>query len=233
MQPAVSGIEKDPCAALFPESYHCFFTKHQFAAIHVSSNNDIITKKKDFGRKQLEMAATTRAQGRKRTRSENATKPNATADGPLTIPDEAFAISELPAELRNTIYMYAARDDNSARINKRKPGGLSTTSGFSMINKQIREEYISALYLHAPKFTAVVKDFDFRHIATFFNKLSYMELDASESKSSISAKRRISIHLTFSPTCSPCPGDLYLERWLKRLEHPTKKSNKSQYYLLY
>ena len=174
------------------------------------------------------MGRTVRKSRRKRrTNRIAAAKVTDTAITPSVIPEKPFPLLDLPAELRDVIYAnIAANDDGITRIDKRKPGNLLSNSAMRMVNKQIREEFTSALYLSAPNITTTVQDFDFRHIVTFFNRLSDLELNALSStraQSSPTAIRKLTIHLTVSQKCPWDRQYLYLDRWLNRCAHPTKK----------
>lgn len=81
-------------------------------------------------------------------------------------------------------------------------------------------------YLHLPEITAVIHDFDYRHVISFLNKLGEHEVRAL----SVESERNM-IFETHVDTVSVNrrKGDLgigdapKLESWLRRLEHPTKK----------
>ena len=66
-------------------------------------------------------------------------------------------------------------------------------------------------------------DYDFRHIVTFLNRLSEAELKALPLSGNLSS-RKIQVELEF--TSRPNENQDLLIRWLKRLEHPTKKGTK-------
>ena len=90
--------------------------------------------------------------------------------------DGPSRLLELPAELRNTIYAYAA-EGRTAYL-KKGQRQLTDNSPLLATNHQLREEYTVILLLYAKTIKAEVIDFDFRHIVTFLNNLSTGELNA-------------------------------------------------------
>ena len=150
----------------------------------------------------------------------------AVARSKAVLPEKPSPLLELPAELRDMIYAYIAQNEKPARVDKRRPGNLLSTSPMNMVNKQVRQEFTSALYLSASKITATVRDFDFRHIVIFFNRLSDLELRALPDKNNPFNRPQMVIKLTFSPQCPVHSYDLFLSRWLNRCVHPTKKGTK-------
>lgn len=140
--------------------------------------------------------------------------------------EKHFRLLDLPPELRNLIYLHVAQSEDTAQICKRQPRHLIGGSPIALANKQIREEYMSALCLNAPTISTTVQDFDFRHVVTFFNHLSGLELKALTDGGASSNQREMVIRLTFSRQCPFHPHDLYLDRWLNRYMHPTKKGAK-------
>ncbi|KAK4551821.1 hypothetical protein LTR86_010907 [Recurvomyces mirabilis] len=130
-----------------------------------------------------------------------------------------FPILDLPAELRNAIYEYAALNA-TAVVRSNVRGKVLSNSPLTRVSHQIREEYSSMLLLTAPTITAHVKDLDFAHIVTLLNRLSDQELRALPS-TNLPSGRSIRINLHITQTCSPHSDALM--RWLIRLEHPTKR----------
>ncbi|KAK5728501.1 hypothetical protein LTR15_001637 [Elasticomyces elasticus] len=86
------------------------------------------------------------------------------------------------------------------------------------VNRQVRNEYTSVLYLTAPLVTARIRSFDFAHVVTFLNRLSNHELAALPSQQ-VPSERQILAKLHFD---GPALTER-LDRWLNRREHPTKK----------
>ena len=133
-------------------------------------------------------------------------------------------IVDLPAELRNRIYHFVLADHPQARLKAGSPI-LASQSTLPRVNKQVRAEYLAILHLFAPETVAQVRNLDFRHIVTFFNKLAKSELAALSKKSSAPRlERPMMIELAFDDIDVGLRGYLpeYFFRWLRRLEHPTK-----------
>lgn len=93
-------------------------------------------------------------------------------------PYQVFRFLDLPAELRTKILLLAASDNGTGLLSRRSRGKLSSADGVGMVSKQLREEYLAALYGFAATILIEVLDFDFRHIVTFFNKLHAGEIRA-------------------------------------------------------
>ncbi|KAK3725030.1 hypothetical protein LTR37_000540 [Vermiconidia calcicola] len=74
--------------------------------------------------------------------------------------------------------------------------------------------------LHASEIVAKVEEFNFRHVVTFFNRLSDLELNSLSASAQVSS-RNIRIELQVR---NPVIMDRQLlERWLRRTAHPTKR----------
>ncbi|CAK4031558.1 Hypothetical predicted protein [Lecanosticta acicola] len=142
---------------------------------------------------------------------------------------------DLPAELRHNVYD-AVMGVEAARLIPRTKGRLATSTSLPRVNRQIREDFLSYVYLRAPLIIASVYGFDFRHVVTFFNRLSEKELKGLSRDSELRISRKIVIQLDLGPipkalkdTMGPnfsqdALGDFpYLRSWLKRSEDPTKK----------
>jgi hypothetical protein len=136
-----------------------------------------------------------------------------------------FRFMDLPAELRSLV-LEKAVEDETAFISPRTRGALACSSSLPRVNKQVREEFLSVLYLQAPLVRVKVNNFDFRYLITFFNRLSDRELDALPSIV-LPVERKVIVELEISrhPLL-----DLYLKpklmQWLRRVAHPTKKGTK-------
>lgn len=89
-----------------------------------------------------------------------------------------FRFLDLPAELRTQVLALYARDVGTALLNRTSRGQVSTGDAIGRANKQVREEYIGVLYEHARTTLAHVRNFDFRHVVTYFNKLNKAEVEA-------------------------------------------------------
>lgn len=138
---------------------------------------------------------------------------------PARMPGDRSLILELPPELRNEVYGLVSVA-STATLHPRQRGVLITHSSLGRVSKQVREEFMSAVYLSTPTIRAHVTDFKFSHIVTFFNKLSEREASALTA-GSIAAERRLEIKLHLTDACPPNPEPL--QSWLVRLEHPTKR----------
>ena len=132
-------------------------------------------------------------------------------------PSKHFDFLALPAELRDLIYDLVAASAG-ATLRPRSHGHLSSPSGLSSLCKQVCVEYHAALCRSAP-ITAYVRDLDFSHVITFFNKLAPNELLALPSRAT-STDRHFQVHLEC--TLEGTPHGEGLRRWLNRFKHPTK-----------
>lgn len=178
-----------------------------------------------------------RGTGRKRrTRSQSSIMPSRLKSKPPQIskttkkptngklrPATPFRFLDLPVELRDNIYQMVLDAEPEAYLSKRFRGRLITRSALAWVNRGIRSEFLSTVYVYAGNINAVVKDFDFQHIVTFLNRLSDKEMRLLVDGPS---SRCLNIELSFSSTFT---GNVeseafhLLDRWLRRLQHPTKK----------
>lgn len=129
---------------------------------------------------------------------------------------------QLPRELRDEVYSSIATDSTAA-IDKRGGGTISCSEALSLVNKQIRSEFLSALYLDAGSLVAKVVDFNFSHIITFFNRLSERENRNLIGGPQSSEARKLKINLFVTRTCDPEPQNTGLKRWICRFSQPTKR----------
>jgi hypothetical protein len=127
---------------------------------------------------------------------------------PQSIPFLGFA-----TEIRNHIYSYVAEDDSEIYIDEQNLGKLKSASTMAVLNKQVREEYISLLDANSPSIHAVVRDFDFSHVITFYNRLQekaprelYKDADALRT-------HNLTIHLKFTPDHISDPFELCSSEW--------------------
>lgn len=126
-----------------------------------------------------------------------------------------------------------ACEDATGYIPRNGKGFLTGHEALVRVNQQIHDEFLPILYLRAPIVKASIENFDFRHIVTFLNTLSDHELNSMRG-----VKSEPSIILELDMGASPLPkggdssggfgiGDaLYLEQWLRRLQHPAKKGTR-------
>ena len=68
---------------------------------------------------------------------------------------------------------------------------------------------------------AIVNNLDFRHIVTFLNSLSDVQL--AKLRKETHAWDDFTIELTFEGRFNPVEARKLLQRWLNRIGHPTKK----------
>jgi hypothetical protein len=177
---------------------------------------------------------------RKRT-SRRSTTSNADIDGEpgdksteLTAPSGTDSrLMNLPQEIRDHIYTFIARE-TTATIVRQAPGEIISSHPLCHTSKQIRSEFKAILYLEAGHLVAKVQNFDFRHIVTFFNRLSEREhktllaLTPSEDQKPYKIRKRVlEIELGIKRAEEVwniyAGNDEYLRRWIKRAGHPTKQ----------
>lgn len=136
-------------------------------------------------------------------------------------PKKISLLLDLPPELRNKVYECALEEHPQAYLSRfhYRPG-LATTSNLVLVSKQVKEEFLGMLYLTAPIIRTAVRNFDFRHIVTYLNGLSDMEIQrlGAEDKPA-QHEMRIELEITTDRNTKP----EYLPRWLNRVEHRTKK----------
>lgn len=175
---------------------------------------------------------------------ETANKGNAPAN-------QAFRFMDLPVETRSNIYAKGERDYQGKRcqtqanasklsvckvledipkavLRSDNKGKLSCRSALPRVCRVVRQEFLSILYLSVDV-EARVMNWDFGHIVTFFNQLQDAELRALPSLKS-SSNRDITIKLHSMPAITTREMYHYqhhlnerIDRWLNRIEHPTKK----------
>lgn len=111
-----------------------------------------------------------------------------------------------------------------------KHGHLIEGCALLRVCRQLRSEFRPSLYFNLPTITAVVYDFDYRHVVSFINKLGEHELSALAMRSGNAMT--LEVHVApvglyhyklpasgaLEDTCT-----LQLRSWSKRLQHPTKK----------
>lgn len=147
---------------------------------------------------------------------------------------QTVSFLDLPAELRNIIYSYATKDDEHLKIDSIRPTKLTSISAVSRLNKQTREEYVFMLDVHSNKITAVVKDFNFKPVETFYKHnfpspkgISMKQILEAQRQSGHSSLRRLMIHLEFSPDylehLASCPADYLAPYWMDQAKHPARK----------
>ena len=131
--------------------------------------------------------------------------------------------SNSPAKLRNAIYaLICAGSDEHAYLHTRSRGNLAHGSSLLRVNRQDRNEFMAVLCTTVPSIQAHVKDFDFAHIITFFNRCDEIELKSLKRAEGTSGDKR-----TMSITLDVEPKVHYffdrLRRWVNRSASPEKK----------
>lgn len=132
----------------------------------------------------------------------------------------SFPLLDLPAELRNNVYARVVEGQPEAYLTKRTSNKLASRSALPRANRQIREEFLAVLYMTADVVTDV-SNFNFAQVITFLNRLRDAELKALPS--SVAQKGRQVIIRLQIPLHFPGSGNRNLNRWLNRIQHPTKK----------
>ncbi|KAK3110216.1 hypothetical protein LTR53_015717 [Teratosphaeriaceae sp. CCFEE 6253] len=117
----------------------------------------------------------------------------------------------LPPELRYSINEYTM--NTKAVLRPQAPGRLLGQSPLLRVSRQLREEAASVMYLMTPRITAHVKNLNFFHIVTFFNRLSERESNALPSLTALS-DRKIQVKIHITDACRSNPN--LLHRWLRR-----------------
>ena len=133
-----------------------------------------------------------------------------------------FRFLDLPAEIRNNIYVKVLETDGPVYLTWRK--NLICHTALPGVSKQVRDEFMPITTLYAPLVVARVKNFDFRYLIAFLNRLSDAE---ATSLQAVPCFREIHIEVdAVRPGHDGWYGCQKLARWLKRFEHPTKKGTK-------
>ncbi|KAK4543648.1 hypothetical protein LTR36_005293 [Oleoguttula mirabilis] len=100
---------------------------------------------------------------------------------------------------------------------------LATTSTLVLVSKQVRDEFIGMLYLAAPIICTTGRNFDFRHIVTYLNRLSQVEIEKL-SPDDEPPERSTSILLLVKDDYDRMTP--YLGLWVNRVELPSKRGTK-------
>ncbi|KAK0353524.1 hypothetical protein LTR91_022977 [Friedmanniomyces endolithicus] len=137
---------------------------------------------------------------------------------------------DLPPELRNTVYVLVFASTGGVLLS-RQPYHRTIapkSSTLLRVNKQIHNEFMHAAWLLADIHTTSL-DFNFRHIVAFLNRHEDEELRALPSMH-LPHRRAIFVEIIPSPQDTMRTGvPMYLDRWLNRIEHPTKKGTRVWY----
>ncbi|KAK5747486.1 hypothetical protein LTR17_000127 [Elasticomyces elasticus] len=167
------------------------------------------------------MTATSRK--RKRTKAAKSPWPLSTATSTVATSQKGDAtlpslLLDLLPELRNLVYEFVFASTGGVHLSpKAHRKHLACGSALNRVNKQVRHEFLTVGELVVDIHTSA-PNFDFRHIVAFLNRLSDKEMQALPSLT-VPVQRKVIVDLQPSSTMRP----MYLERWINRIEHPTKK----------
>lgn len=132
-----------------------------------------------------------------------------------------FRFLDLPPEIRAEIFDLVATNE-TAYVSKRFRSRLVAKTPLLTVNRQIRNEFQTSLYLKAGTLNAEVERFHFQHIVTFYNKLSQAE------QRSLFLKSQPSVRKMFITLCMSHGQDDDMDllcRWLRRAGNPTKSGS--------
>lgn len=96
-------------------------------------------------------------------------------------------LANLPPELRDQIYECVMRNEPQIWLTGSRPRKPLFKSNLVRTNRQIRKELTSLMRVGATDIVAEVKNYDFGHIISWFNKLSGENLRALPNTTSIKA----------------------------------------------
>ncbi|TKA83668.1 hypothetical protein B0A55_00467 [Friedmanniomyces simplex] len=148
--------------------------------------------------------------------------------GPITThqkadPTQPSLLLDLPPELRNSIYDAVLATTGGARLStKPHVRNLAFASALPRTSKQVQDDFLTAAWLLADIYT-LAPNFSFRHIVTFLNRLPEAELRALPI--TLPAQRKVVV--TIVPNSGLGPE--FLECWVRRAAHPTKKGTEVRY----
>ncbi|KAK0274471.1 hypothetical protein LTR35_011625 [Friedmanniomyces endolithicus] len=151
-------------------------------------------------------------------RSPTTTTPDPTAANREVRPIRRSFLLDITPELRNLIYEAVLASTGGAQLSAnfhRKD--LCFASTLPRTNKQVRWEFSTAALSIADIHT-IAPHFSFRHIVAFLNRLQDVDLRALPTLK-LPAQRRVVIELIPIGPLVP----LFLDRWVRRAAHPTKK----------
>jgi len=94
---------------------------------------------------------------------------------------QPLSFFNLPAELCNMIYGYTI-PSSPFTLTPRTRGRLASTSALMLVCRQTKAEFSAQLYAQSTTIVAHVKDYNFGHIVSFFNKPSETELKVLKTK---------------------------------------------------
>ena len=143
---------------------------------------------------------------------------------------QSFRLLDLPAELRVLIYEKIIEQNpviTLARTQRDRELGNASSACIMRPCKLVHKESVNTLHLCATTIVASVRNYNFSHIVTFLNRLDERVLEALEQQANdgktgptVTKKtREIPLFLTSGED----DRQTYLDRWLNRLDHPSKK----------
>jgi len=133
------------------------------------------------------------------------------------------SLLDLPAELRVNIYEYVFASTGGVHLARQTyKRALATTSKLVYANKQIRYEFMAAATLYSDISTTVLR-LNFTHIVHFLNRSTDEELKALPSRAEAAPSTRTLTVVLQADGDFNGSRDWLLDRWLNRIEHPTKK----------
>ncbi|KAK1056049.1 hypothetical protein LTR74_015187 [Friedmanniomyces endolithicus] len=143
------------------------------------------------------------------------------ATRPKADPAKLSLLLDLIPELRNAIYEYVFASTGGVLLSRLSINRTITPreSALLYVNKQVHTEFLHAAWLLADIHTTSL-DYDFRHIVPFLNRHNDEEIRALPS---MRFPRRRAIIIEIEPGSYGDGMPQYLERWLNRFGHPTKK----------
>lgn len=138
--------------------------------------------------------------------------------------DSPPPLLRLPAELRNHIYaLVCGGEDEKAYLSFRSRGNLAHAgSALARVNKQVRSEFLPILSSTVPIINAQVRDFDFAHVVTFFNRCEEYELKKLLTLNATEGSER-TMKITVYMTDHAKYTLRGLRRWINRIGRPEKK----------
>lgn len=158
-----------------------------------------------------------------RAPKKRATKTSARARTTANTGDDAFRFLDLPAELRDHVYTYIMEAESQAYLRSSGHGKPFCKSALTRVNRQLREEVAAVLNLGHTGLIAEVRNFDFSHLITYFNRTDDYELMKLPTTANPN-KHKLTIELLFTDRYSLDEVTAAkLQRWLNRLDHPFKK----------
>ncbi|KAK5696958.1 hypothetical protein LTR17_024153 [Elasticomyces elasticus] len=142
-----------------------------------------------------------------------------------TDPNRMSLLFDLPPELRTAIYEQIFISNGGVQLFRNTSRrNLATTCPLIRVNKQIRDEFLSAALLLADIRTTAI-GLDFRHIVSFMNRLSERKIAALPKNDNLT-ERAVSIEIIMPKQWK---REVYLARWISRVQDSVKKGTQVRY----